>query len=285
MKRLVKQILSVIAIATITTTMITVCGNDNKKTANRLEQIKQKGEITVATEPYFAPQEFIDPSKQGQEQYVGSDIEMAKYIAEKLGVKLKIVPLEFTAVIGSVAEGKYDLAISALGYTPERANAMELSKGYSFDGEDGGYGLIIRNEFKDKIKTKEDTKDYIMVTQSGSLQEMIINTQIKENKELKKVSSMDEVFLSIKEKKVDVAVVDLNNAGLYLKNNPDSNMMIVENYKIELPEEYKGTRVGAPNGEKELIDFVNGCIDELVASGQYEKWVKEYAKYANKLGL
>ena len=68
--------------------------------------------MTVATEPYFAPNEFIDPTKTGDEMYVGSDIEFAKYIGEKLGVEVKIVPLEFTEVLTSVQQGKYDIAIS-----------------------------------------------------------------------------------------------------------------------------------------------------------------------------
>lgn len=70
-----------------------------------MEEILQRGYIEVATEPYFAPNEFIDSTKSGDEQYVGSDIELAKYIAEKLGVELKVVPLEFSAVLSSVTEG------------------------------------------------------------------------------------------------------------------------------------------------------------------------------------
>ena len=74
--------------------------------ANRLEQIQARGYIEVATEPYFAPCEFIDPAKEGDEKYVGADIELAKLIAETLGVECRIVPLEFTAVLSSVTEGK-----------------------------------------------------------------------------------------------------------------------------------------------------------------------------------
>ena len=79
------------------------------------------------------PNEFIDrASKQGgQGKYVGADIELARYIAEKLGVEgCRIVPLDFGSVLSGISlDGKYDLAISALAYTPARAEAMELSKG------------------------------------------------------------------------------------------------------------------------------------------------------------
>ena len=135
MKRSVKM--KAIALALAAAAALTACGGQGASggagtsaaASNRLEEILQRGYMEVATEPYFAPQEFIDSSKEGDEQYVGCDIELAKYIADKLGVELRIVPLEFAAVLSSVTEGKYDMAISALAYTPERAEAMNLSDG------------------------------------------------------------------------------------------------------------------------------------------------------------
>ena len=101
-------------LAAVMMASLCACSSKDEGRANRLEEIKQRGYITVTTEPYFAPNEFIDPSKEGQEQYVGADMELAKYIADSLGVELQIVPLDFTSVLSSVSEGKYDLAISAL---------------------------------------------------------------------------------------------------------------------------------------------------------------------------
>ena len=94
------------------------CGGQTDSAKSRLDEILERGYITVATEPYFAPNEFIDPSKEGDDRYVGSDIELAKYIAQQLGVECRIVPLDFSTVLSSVTEGKYDIAISALGYKP-----------------------------------------------------------------------------------------------------------------------------------------------------------------------
>ena len=56
------------------------------------------------------------------------DIEVAKYIADKIGVDLKITALDYTAVLSGVADGKYDFAISAIAYAPSRAEAMRLSR-------------------------------------------------------------------------------------------------------------------------------------------------------------
>ena len=95
---------------------------------NRLNEILERGYIEIATEPYFAPNEFIDPTKSGEEAYTGSDVELAKYIGEALGVEVRLKPMDFTSVLGSITTGKYDLAISALAYTPARAETMNLSK-------------------------------------------------------------------------------------------------------------------------------------------------------------
>ena len=251
----------------------------------RLAKIKEAGKLTVATEPYFAPQEFIDPSLSGQEQYVGADMELAKMIAERMGVELEIVPLEFTAVLSSVAEGKYDLAISALAYTPGRAEAMELSKGYHYSADNNGYGLIIRTEDEENIKTIEDIADKTIITQSGSLQEALVNDNITEYKEFKRVSSMQDAFLAVQEGKADVAMVDVENAELYILNNPDCAMMVIPDVRFTLEEQYDGTRIGAQKGELELMYFVNGVIDEALEQDLYNQWFAEYTEYAGKLGI
>lgn len=252
---------------------------------NRLEAIKARGVLEVVTEPAFAPNEFIDHSKEGEAQYVGSDIELAKLIAERLGVELKIIPLEFGAVLSSITEGKYDLAISALAYTPARAEAMNMSKGYYFSKETPGYGLLIREEDKDIIKGPEDIKDKVIVAQSGSLQELFVNEQVPAYKEFKRVSSTTDGFLMVEEKKADVAVITKNMAKLYIEANPNAGLMIVEDFEFIVDEETQGTRIGIPLGEDELTEEINKIVDEVVNDGTYERWYQEYTEYAKTLGL
>lgn len=252
------------------------------KPANRLEEILQRGYIEVATEPYFAPNEFIDSSKSGADQYVGSDIEMAKYIADNLGVELKIVPLEFAAVLSSVTEGKYDLAISALAYTPERAEAMNMSKGYHFDKTEG-YGLLVREADIDKYPSPESLKEAVVVAQSGSLQEVYVNAQIPEYQELKLVSATTDGFLMVQENKADAAAAAIPMARLYAEANP--GVAVANTFKFAEDESTQGTRIGIPKGEDELTDKINEIVDELIASGQYDAWYQEYSEYAKTLGI
>ena len=141
--RKVKFFASLTALMTLSVAALTACTTAEASThhtvsqtggesvhSSRLDAILERGYIEVATEPSFAPNEFIDTTKTGQDRYAGSDIQLANYIANELGVELRLKPMDFTTVLGSITSGKYDLAISALAYTPERAEAMNLSQGY-----------------------------------------------------------------------------------------------------------------------------------------------------------
>ncbi|NLN48055.1 MAG: transporter substrate-binding domain-containing protein [Clostridiales bacterium] len=286
MKKIMKTALVMVAIL-LAIVLASGCTERSliETSVNRLEEIKKRGYIEVVMEPYFAPYEFIDPSKSGSEKYVGSDVELAKYIAEKLGVELKIIPLEFTAVLGGIAEGKYDLAISALAYTPLRAEAMILSKGYYFSEDAPGYGLLIRKEDEDKIKDANDLSNKTVVAQSGSLQELFVNEQIPKYKEFKRVSATTDGILMVEQNKADSCVVAISMAQLYIDANTGSGLKIVDDFEFKVDKALSGTRIGITLGENELAEKINEIIDDVVDSGQYEQWYKEYAEYAKQLGL
>ena len=267
--------------------ILTGCGQSAHPSTgkNRLEAIKAKGVLEVATEPYFAPNQFIDPSKPDKEKYVGSDIELAKYIAKALGVELKIVPLEFSAVLAGVSTGKYDMAISTLAYTPEREKNMTLSKGYYFSKTSEGHGMLVRKEDIGAIVTPASLEGKTIVVQSGSLQEVFVNEQVPAYKTLKRVSSTMDGFLAVQEKKADVSITSINLARLYIEANPNCGLDVVEDFRFTVDAANDGTRIGMPPGEVELKAYVDGLIDQLLDSGQYEQWYNEYTEYARTLGL
>ena len=254
--------------------------------ANRLEEIQERGYIEVATEPYFSPYEFIDPSKSGDAMYVGSDIELAHHIADSLGVECHIVPLEFSAVLAGVTSGKYDLAISALAYTPARAEAMALSDGYYFDtGENSGYGLMVRTEDLAAITSADDLADRTVVVQSGSMQELLLNTQVPAVGETKLVSATTDGFLMVQEDKADAIITAIGTAQLYIEANPGCGLSIVPDFKFTEDPAYAGTRVGLPLNEPELLEGVDEIIAEVNEQGLYAGWYDEYLQYARDMGI
>ena len=250
-----------------------------------LGRIREAGVLRVATEPYFPPQEFIDPGSPGQDAYVASDMDMARLIAERMGVALQIVPMEFSEVLEAVTEGTCDLAISALSYTPERAGKMTLSKGYYYSGESAGTGLIIRAVDAGTITGVADLENRDIVAQSGSLQEAQMVENVAYYRQFRRLSSIRGVYEAVGGGKADAAAVNLEAAQAYIENNPDCGLALVEGVTFVLEPQFDGDRVAAKKGELALIYFVNGVIDELLASGQYEEWYAAAEKRAAELGL
>lgn len=275
-----KKIL-VVLLAVVLLLSCTACSGGEQK--DRLTQIKEKGYIEMVTEPAWAPNEFIDPSKTGDDKYVGLDIELGKYIAEKIGVELKVIPLEFTAVQAGIVDGKYDMAISAMAYSPTRAESMTMSDVYQPSSD--GYGYLCRAEDVDKYTSIESVKDAVVITQSGSVQESLFNDQIgKDNvKEFKLVSSMTDGYLAVAEGKADVCITAISSADLYAEANGGLD---TPDFLLEVDPNMNGTVVAMPKeGCDSLCEIVNQCIAELTEQGKFVEWEAEFKAYAKQLGI
>ena len=260
----------------------TACGSKEEEAKDRLAQIKEKGYIEFCTEPYFAPYGFIDPTKTGDDQYQGMDIEIAKYIADKIGVDLKITALDFTAVLAGVADGKYDFSISAIAYSPSRAEAMRMSDVYF--ASNTGYGFLTRSEDVGKYTDIESVKDAVVITQSGSVQEALYNQYINGNcKEFKLVANMTDGYLAVAEGKADVCVCSTASAGLYAEANGG---LAISDFRFEVDPNMNGECVAMPmEGTESLAEVINECIAELNADGKIQQWYDEAEDYASSLGL
>ena len=250
-----------------------------------LESILNTGVLRVATDPYFPPQEFIDPTKDGQESFVGPDMELARLIAKRMGVRLEIVPLDFSDVLNAVNDGRCDLTISALAFTPARAMMVEFSKGYYFSEENAGTGVLIRAEDQELYRTAEDFSSAVITAQSGSLQESIAADNFLSYKEFIRLDSMENVYEALDSGKADGAVVDAETAENYIEKYPEKNLMLVPGLRFSLDEPFLGDRIAAKKGQIQLIYFVNAVIDEVLGSGQYMEWYRESNEYAKSLGL
>ncbi len=254
------------------------------RSANRLDQIKETGVLKVATEPYFAPYEFIDPAKDGDERYLGADVEIMKAIADEIGVKLEIVPLDFTAVLAGITTAKYDMAISAIAYSYERSENMNLSNVYK--ASDTGYGFIVRTEDADKYNSIEDLKDAVVATQSGSVQEGLYRADVTDKgcKNLKLFAQMTDAYLAVQEKRADVCICSTESAQLYADAN--GNVLPVPDFRFDIDPNKNGVVVACPKeGTDELVELVNSVIEKLNSEGSIEKWFEEASQQAKELGI
>ena len=90
MKRLAALVLAALMILGMT-----ACGQKKDESKSKLDQIKEAGVLVVGTSADYAPFEF-HTKVDGQDTIVGIDISICQYIANQLGVQLKVVDMNFT---------------------------------------------------------------------------------------------------------------------------------------------------------------------------------------------
>ena len=250
------------------------CGSSQ----NRLEKIKESGKLVLATSPDFAPLEFEDLSS-GEAQYVGSDIELAKYIAEKLGVELEISAMDFSAVQAAIPSGQADIAISGFARTEERAQNMELSTPFNIT-EDGGQTVLVAKGQGANYTAAEDFSGLQIGAQNGSLQYNLVSEQLPDDVEIVPVGSLNDGVLMLETGKIDALASDLSNAELLLESHDG-----IETTDFMFEYSSEGNVAAVKKGETELIEAVNEIIEEVNELGLYEQWKDEATELAKSLGL
>ncbi|MCD8348068.1 MAG: transporter substrate-binding domain-containing protein [Lachnospiraceae bacterium] len=242
-----------------------------------LEDILETGVLQVATEPYFAPYEFIDSTQEGQEQYQGADMQLARYIADELGVELEIVAMDFSDVLENVAIGEYPLAITGLAWTVERAETYELSDVYY--STDSVNGFLIRAEDADVYTDLDSLAGKTVACQSGTVQETYASEQIEDVN----VAAYDSVITAVRallSGSCDaVAVNDSNGATLA---ELDENLIMAEAVFEDTTDD---TVVACPKGQTELVEKINEILAQVAEKELYEQWWEEAQELSASLNL
>ena len=273
MKKMKKLFCAALAAAMLMATM-SGCGSSQ----NRLEKILESGKLVLATSPDFAPLEFEDLSS-GEAQYVGSDIELAKYIAEKLGVELEISAMDFSAVQAAIPSGQADIAISGFARTEERAQNMELSTPFNIT-EDGGQTVLVLKGEGANYTTADDFSGLQIGAQNGSLQYNLVSSQLPDDVEIVPVGSLNDGVLMLETGKIDALASDLSNAELLLESHDG-----IETTDFMFEYSSEGNVAAVKKGETELIEAVNEIIEEVNELGLYDQWKEEATELAKSLGL
>lgn len=242
---------------------------DLSKADGKLKDILDKGQIVLATSPDYPPSEFVDD----QGNVKGSDIMLAQYIANSLGVDLKVETMDFNAVLTAVDTGKVDIGISGFGYKADRAEQFELSHGYQSSSAAAHHTLLVPAEKADEYKSLADFSGKKIDTQANSLQEMYVTDQIP-NADLQKVSTLDQAILELQTGKIDAIALDSTTAKNYAETSDGMFVSVYEKNGVEFDlsqyADESGNVAAVKKGETSLIDAVNQVIDSLATSGKYE---------------
>jgi len=116
-----------------------------------LDQVKARGTLRIGLEGTFPPFNSKD-TKTGE--LVGFDVDIAKAVATKLGVKPEFITTEWSGIIAGLQAGKFDVIVNQVGATDARKQVLDFSPGYTFSGAE----LIQRSNDDRKFTSLEDLK-------------------------------------------------------------------------------------------------------------------------------
>lgn len=202
--------------------------------ANALEKIKADGVLTVALSPDFSPMEFVDSSKTGQDQYVGFDITLAKYIAENLGVELAIEPMGFDASQTAVYTASVPMSISGYSWTEDRAQNYELSDYYYAGENETRQALLIKKENADKYTSPEDLAGQDVGAQNASLQMQLVTEQLTDANPIS-IGDITVGVMELKSGNIEALAVAYGNAEMIVDANPD---LVICTWEFDVKAEY-----------------------------------------------
>ena len=114
--------------ATIVALVLTACSTASGGGSD-LASVKQAGVLRVATEGTYSPFSFHDPKTNA---LTGYDVEVAKAVADKLGVKVEYVETPWDAIFAGLAADRYDVVVNQVTKNPERAGLYGLSSTYTW---------------------------------------------------------------------------------------------------------------------------------------------------------
>ena len=236
-----------------------------------LNEIKASGELHITLSPDFAPMEFIDSSKDGQEQYVGLDVFLAKYIADYIGVELVIEPMSFDACQTAVYTASVPMSVSGYVWTEERAESYEISD-YYYDGDNKIEPVIlIRTADAEKYTSSEDFNGVDVGAQNASLQMQLVTSQLPDANPVA-VGDVGTGVLELQNGSIEALAVAKGNAEIIMDANPD---LVLCPWEFTITEETEAFVILITKGETALLNVVNEALAKAYSEGMYGTWHDE----------
>ena len=248
---------------------------------------KQDNVLVMATNAAFPPYEYVEGN-----EFVGIDVEIAKAIAEKLGMELQIEDVEFGSIIGGVAEGKYDMGMAGLTVTEERKQSVNFSETYAtgiqviivkdgssisslddiFVFDDEGNPTALKNT-NVKVGVQQDTTGDIYSSDDISnwgLNNVAEDGTITTDRVVRYKTGAEAVE-ALKTNKVDMVIIDNEPAKSFVEANEGIHILEGDNeYAIE---DYA---ICVSKDNEELLEKINQALKELKEDGTIDAIVNRY---------
>ncbi len=242
--------------------------------------------FVVAMSPDFAPMEFVDMTKSGNDKYVGFDVLLANYIAKDMGKKLIIKPMSFDACMAAVQTGNVDAAISGFSWTAERAEKFEITD-YYIAGENETEQVVITTKANaDKWTTAEDYNGKRVGAQGGSLQQLLVTEQlVNKGAELVKYDDINVAYTALMNGTIDALAVAKGNADALIATTADeiddTKKGDFSGFEFVVDEKYKNNVILVQKGNTEMLNAINAALAKAMAAGLYDPWYEACKTYGD----
>ena len=283
-----KSLVLLLSLAMIFTLVLSACGGGGEEAAPEeaggdsaaaaydkileglnSEAVDTDEEIVVAMSPDFAPMEFVDLSRTGDDQYVGYDVLLAKYIANHLGKKLVIKPMSFDAVMTAVQTGNADMGISGFSWTGERAENYFITDWYEAGENETEQVVITTAENEGKLTDAASFEGLKVGAQGGSLQELLVKEQLP-GAECVLMTDLNDLATALLTGKIDALAVAQGNGESFISAN--DGKLAQSGFQFEIDEKYKNNVVLINKDNAELGEQVNAIIAQQKADDVADAW-------------
>ncbi len=236
--------------------------NNDAAAEDHLARIKAAGQITVATEGVWAPFTYHDETT---DELVGFDVEVAKAIADKLGVEAVFNEVAFDGGLTGVATGTFDMMANGVGVTDERKETYDFTDPYVYD-----HAVVVTLASNDTINSFEDLNGLKTANSAGSTYETM---GIENGATVSNVDTIGETMTLVLNGTVDATINSMTTAQDYINTTGTTELRIAavaeDATLCAIP-----LKKGADNDS--LREAINKAIAELRADGTLSEISNKY---------
>ncbi|WP_025565897.1 transporter substrate-binding domain-containing protein [Psychromonas sp. SP041] len=242
--------------------LITIASFSLNAQADLLDDIQEKGVLTVGTTGDYKPFTYFDGSN-----YSGYDVDVAKHVAEQLGVEVRFVNTTWKRLVSDLKDGKYDIAMGGITRRMSRQLAAEQSQGYMTFGK----VFLVANGKEAQYDTLQEVNvpSVKVGVNIGGTNEKFAEQFLTKATIVKYENNLD-VPKAVSAGTVDVMVTETPEALYY--QTIDKTLQAV---REENP--FTKSQFGylMPTGEQRLLNTVNFIMDEMKLKGVDETLMKK----------
>ncbi len=215
------------------------------------------GTLVMATNAAFPPYEYYEGN-----EIVGIDVEIAEKIAEKLGLKLKVVDMEFDSIFAAVPTGKADMGMAGLTVSEERLVTLDFSTSYAT----GKQVIIVKED--SAITDPADLKGKKIGVQLSTTGDLYCSEEFGDGA-MDRYSKGADAVQALLQGKVDAVVIDNEPAKVFVGQNEGLKILETE-YALE---DYA---IAVAKGNSALLEKINAALAELEGSGELKAIIDKY---------